>query len=304
MDKKQLVRKSNNLVNAKYELSKIEQKLILSLITQINQSDEDFRTYRFNIKEYFDITDFSKENYTYIKSVFKDLLEKPIEIKIENGTLLCNWISSAKIINKGYVDISFDPNLKPYLLELKANFTRYELKNVLFLRSQYSIRIYELLKQYEKLGKRLIDMEDFRTILKIPTSYSNFKIKKYILDVAKRELKEHSDIYFDYEIIKKARSVTWIQFKIYFKLPEKQEPSKDKFLVDNRNDARIPPKFTPEEESVDSGKTAKEAAEECLKSYKTGKSKCFFQYQGLSVPFCRECEIYKNNPIIRAEEEN
>lgn len=53
----------------------------------------------------------------------------------------------------------------PYLLQLKERFTRYELKNILYFKNKYSIRIYELLKQYEKIGKREINIKELRGYL-------------------------------------------------------------------------------------------------------------------------------------------
>ena len=43
----------------------------------------------------------------------------------------------------------------------------YQLENILSLSSFYAIRIYELLKQYEKIGKRGINIKELRGYLGI-----------------------------------------------------------------------------------------------------------------------------------------
>lgn len=48
----------------------------------------------------------------------------------------------------GIVQVEFHKSLKPYLLQLQeyGNFTKYQINNVVNFKSQYSIRLYELLK--------------------------------------------------------------------------------------------------------------------------------------------------------------
>jgi len=94
MNNNKLVKKSNALITAKYNLSKVEQKIILLIVSMINKDDEDFYQYRFSIKDFFDNTDTdSKKNHSYIKNAFKGLLEKPIEIK-EKDEPMVRWNKS------------------------------------------------------------------------------------------------------------------------------------------------------------------------------------------------------------------
>ena len=55
--------------------------------------------------------------------------------------------------------------MKPFLLSLKSHFTTYDVRNILKLPSTYSVRIYELLKQYEKIGKRRFDLQELKEII-------------------------------------------------------------------------------------------------------------------------------------------
>jgi plasmid replication initiation protein len=209
MDEKGLVKKSNLLINSKYNLSKTEQKLILLVVSKVDKDDEDFKPYLLQVKDVLDLLEAGDKHYEYIKSSFKGLLSKPLSITLDNGNLLiCNWLSSAECEKYGgYVEVCFDPKLKPFLLKLKECFTRYELKNILQFSGQYSIRIYEMLKQFEKTKIRLIDLDDLKNILYIPSSYSLNKVKSRILAPAKSEINEFSDIIFHYDIkkIKKGR---------------------------------------------------------------------------------------------------
>ncbi|WP_323591460.1 replication initiation protein, partial [Aliarcobacter butzleri] len=71
------------------------------------------------------------------------------------------------------------------LLELKDNFTRYNISNILKLRSAYSIQVFELLTQYKTIGNRTITIDEFRKLLKIPNTYTNKDIRVMIESVQK-----------------------------------------------------------------------------------------------------------------------
>ena len=61
------------------------------------------------------------------------------------------------------VDLCFDPKLKPYLLQLKDQFTSIALQYAIQLKSLYAIRIYELLKQYQRLKQRTLGLSNPRS---------------------------------------------------------------------------------------------------------------------------------------------
>ncbi len=168
-DKKAIVVKSNKLVEARYRLTLREQRLILYMISTIRSDDEDFKPYRIAVREFAGMMGLVDNGaYKAVKAITKGLIEKVLEIETPVGLLQIAWLSSALYHDKeGYVELCFDPKLKPYLLHLKECFTSYKLENVVKLDSMYSIRIYELLKQYQKIGGRTFNIEELRKILGI-----------------------------------------------------------------------------------------------------------------------------------------
>jgi len=220
---KNLIVKSNELIQGRYELKISQIKLILHMITLIKKDDEDFKEYKVSIKDYAHRMGIDPEGeYSHAKEITEDLLKKVIKISYEDEKgkdrfLQINWLSHADYAEgEGYVDISFDPKLKPYLLALKERFTQYDIRNVLSLKSFYSIRIYELLKQFEKVGYRVFKINELKEMLGIENKYSSYSLfKKRVIEKAQEELKKHSDIYFDFEEIKQhGRAYTHIRFNI------------------------------------------------------------------------------------------
>ena len=98
--------------------------------------------------------------------------------------------------------LRFDPNLRPYLLQLKENFTKYQLENVLSLSSFYAIRIYELCKQYETIKERTIEIKELKEILDIKAKSYNIynRFKEKVLTIAEREINEKTDISIKFDI--------------------------------------------------------------------------------------------------------
>lgn len=212
-----LVTKSNMLIEANYKLGAVEQKIILCLASNIQPSDADFKTYTLPIKEFNELLGLKgNHKYTELRQITKELMQKVFEVRINKKVIQVAWLSYvAYNESEGTIDIRFDPFLRPYLLELKREFTSYKLENVVKLKSSYAIRIYELLKQYEKLKERTFPLTGLRKILGVEDiypAYGNFKQR--VLVPAQKELQKKTDINFKIEEIKTGRKVDKVKFVI------------------------------------------------------------------------------------------
>ena len=157
------------------------------------------------------------------------------------------------------VTLQFQPQIMPYLIDLKKNFTQYALSDVMELNSKYSIILYKWLSmnynQYEhysvKGGRRTEQVESYRnptiSIKELRTMTDTVKLYKEFRDLDKRVLKEsleeintHTSFNVTYEKVKKGRSIDSIVFHItkkpvarndFYKL-EEQDPI---YLQDKAN---------------------------------------------------------------------
>ncbi|PGP18670.1 initiator RepB protein [Bacillus cereus] len=213
-----LVRKGNPLVEASYKLGLLEQKLIITVASRINKNDAADTTYRVNIKEFCDLMGVKTTNkYSELKKITFELMRKVFQIKLNEKTLQVAWFS-AVIYNdrEGSVDFQFSSFIKDYLFELQKNFTTYQLRNVVGLKKTYSIRLYEILKRHTfPIKEKTFNLEELKKMLGVEGEYDlygNFKAR--VLKPAQKELKEKTDISFEYTEIKKARKVESIHFII------------------------------------------------------------------------------------------
>ena len=131
------------------------------------------------------------------------------------------------------VMIRFNQDIMPYLIELKQNFTKYALSEIMELNSKYSIILYKWLSmnynQYEhysnKGGRRAEQVENYRNpsitvkelreITDTVNEYKHFPhFENWILKKPLEEINAHTSFNVSYEKIKKGRSIDSIVFHI------------------------------------------------------------------------------------------
>ena len=228
-----IIKKPENLVKARYKLSPLAIKFLSTIIANLKRSDDVNEEYVIRVQDFKELTgQKTKRIYELIEEALEDLLKNPLKIPLDKEQtkfLMTNWVSSA-IYDAGQVSFLIDKRLKPFLLEVKEKFLKYRLENILPLRSSYSIRLYEILKDWLELNKRygnqaekIIKVDELREMLEVPKSYRYNDIKRQILNKTQQELKKHTDIEFEFEEIKTGRKVTHIKFKIIDKSQEKKD---------------------------------------------------------------------------------
>ena len=127
----------------------------------------------------------------------------------------------------------------PYFFELKNNFTAMQLKSTLSVTSKYAKRLYALGCQWRSVGKKRLEIEELKKMLGLIDKKGNEQFerindfKKYVLDIAKKQINEESDLYFDYKLIKQGRSFRWVEIFVNMKVAQQLEINFD-MSIDNQ----------------------------------------------------------------------
>jgi plasmid replication initiation protein len=241
MNDKKIVVKSNHLIESRYKLPVIAQKVLLGCAMKVRSKDDFNNTlYTLSVDEYehyFGVN--SNGSYENLREAVDVLWNSSFYIVDKDGVEVENrWIVSRKRDKrKNYVGVKFHEDIKEFIFQLTEQFTSYKIENIAQLRSAYSIRLYELMKQYEKIGWREIDYKELREILSIGDGeYILFgDFNRRILKQAQKEIKENTDILFEYKMLKDGRKVKGIKFTIKKQKirREQQLPTlEDKHFVD------------------------------------------------------------------------
>lgn len=223
---------ANYLLENRPRMNKDETRLFLTIISMINKDDSELSPLEIPVKDFAELWDVD-ENAAYrkIKSALLGLQSKLFVVEGVNPKsgkmrfFSTTYLSTAAYEQgSGYAYVKIAPDFKPYLLELKKNYTLYGLGNVLKLNSVNAIRTFELLKQYETTGVRVFGINEYKKLLGIENKYPNLNdLKRFVLEPAMNEVNQSTDIQVTYEI--KGRGE---RAKIYWTIRRKNAEKVDK----------------------------------------------------------------------------
>ena len=232
--------KHNDLMKAVGELSMPAQKMLASLISMIRSDDSEFQEHALHIESFAKATNVKSKNINFYKDRALELMKNPFELK---KGIYFNWCNKVDITtHNGYIVFKVDNELKPYLLQIQNNFTKYRLINIMKLKGSYSPVFYEYLimryntykNEYFKQNKKHpksytfeLNIDFLRENFKVPKSYRYNDIKRQIIDKAQKDFKEYTDIQFDYKEKKIGRKVD----KLTIMVKDNNKGSND-FLAD------------------------------------------------------------------------
>ena len=236
---RQLVVKSNHIIEASYRLSVAEQRVILSAISQVRRDKPVTDEVLYSVTA----ADLAELCGTDPKTAYRDLqnaaerlqtrrvsmiLEPDgVTIRSKRRRVTC-WVQTVDYIDQeGRIEMRFGKDILPYLTGLQREFTRYALSDVAKMTSAYGIRLYELLVQW-KGGHREVALDDLRRWLQLEDRYPSIKdLKRRVLDPAVEQINEHSPLMLTWSQRKTGRKVTHLVFDYAPKKPAKA-PAKRK----------------------------------------------------------------------------
>ena len=220
--------KANSLIEASYRLTLDEMRLLALTIGTMNPKS-DQQVFEFSVSEF--VNQFPEVNadraYTQIKSAIERISERWVKTEDERHVTKFRWVSSQTYFKKeGRFKIALTNEIMPYLTQLKGQFTQYQLNHISGFTSVHTMRFYELLTQYKRVGQRYITIEDLKKWLQLEDKYNLWaELQRWVIKPSLNEINEKSDLFVEYEPIKKGRKVTGIEFRITHEKPVKKRPA-------------------------------------------------------------------------------
>lgn len=223
---KNLVVKSNALIEAGHRLSLSEQRIVLSAITQIRRDETpDSETwYTVSADALADLAGISASRaYHDLADAVETLWQREIVVRGgANGAektpkktriMKARWVQAIDYIpDQGSVKLMFSAPVVPYLTLLKEQFTKYELQYVAPMKSRFGPRLYELLVQWRQAGEREISITELQEMW--GTNYGRiYDFKRWVIAPAVKDVNTFSDLKVEVGYRKTGRRVTHVQFK-------------------------------------------------------------------------------------------
>ncbi|MDK9739268.1 RepB family plasmid replication initiator protein [Vibrio sp. D404a] len=218
------ITQSNSLIEASFNLKLQERRLILFALSRVKNLTEHNLVFEISPPEYAKVFEINTDSsYRALRETVNSLRDEKVWIHQEDGTKLdINWVTARAQHPEGLVAIKLNEDLRPYLVNLQKNFTSYGIENIVALNLKHSFRIYELLKQYESIGTRLLELDFIRDRLMLSKSYDAFKLlRSKVIDPCVKEINESTDLLVSYVPVKSGRKIVALNFTIN-KNPERQ----------------------------------------------------------------------------------
>lgn len=214
------VRQHNVITNARHELSAVQLDIYFMLLSKLKPGDNS--KYEIGVKEIEDLTG-RQWNYQQLKDATLGMIGKVFEIEEEDGLLQVALMSSAKYLKgQGRIQLTIAEELKPYLVDLKNNFTSFQLFCVLSMTSKYAKWMYVQFSRWKDIGYLSYELEQLKYRLnlkdpkgKLPEQYKQWgQFKDNVLEPAIKQINEFSDLRVSYETEKRGKSIYKINFLV------------------------------------------------------------------------------------------
>ena len=214
------VRHSNVLTNARFEYSELQLDLFFFIISGLRKS-QDSLVYRLDIKELSALTK-TQYHLPYLMEATKGMMKQVFSQNTERGPGQFTMLQSVVYLTgTRIIEIKLTDEVLPYLFDLQDNFTSLGLQAALRLTSKHAKRIYQLCSQWKDLGKtKRYEIQEFKRKLGLIDKEGNEKLKGYkdlrktVLDVAVKQINEHTELFITCDPVKEGRAVKYLSFTV------------------------------------------------------------------------------------------
>jgi len=222
------VTKSNNMIDAGFfkKMNSIEMRVFNLAVSQLNpQWDKNqCKQFEFTVKEFLDqnpaIASYN-DAYASVKNAVINLSKIWVEVAPLQGykkTEVSLLTRRSYNDGKGKFMIEFHDDVLPYLCEIKSNYTSFLLENFGLLKSEHSLKLYEILCRHKFRKKIVISVDDLKNLLGISDKYAVFKdFRRWVIEPAVNEITSKTNISVTFKTIRDGRKIGAIDFYIFDK---------------------------------------------------------------------------------------
>lgn len=220
---------ANPLIETSFRMEPHELKLLVFVCSMIHEED-DFYTYSFTVEQAAQALGrkFDRDHQSFyddLKGWSKEILSRVVVLPGFTAyegdvpkTLYTHFFDSfAYIEGTGRVEVTLKDWIKPYLLNLKSEFTRIAVRDFAQLQSFYGLKLFMLLHQYRKIGRRKFTLPELRFSLGVEKQqYPVWGVfKRDVIDKAIKDLRGADLLEVETILHKRGRAVAEVEFKFY-----------------------------------------------------------------------------------------
>lgn len=208
-----IIYQHNAITSGRYDYSACMLDILFMILSGLENNK---REYTISAKDIENITGRSW-NYQQLRASTEMIGSRMFEIETPESYEQIWLFSKVKYIKgSGLFEVKLNEEALPFFFELKNNFTSMQLKSVLNCSSKYAKRLYALACQWRSVGHKRFEISELKKMLGLINKKGEEQFerisafKSQVLDIAKKQINEFTDIQFDYELTKKGRAFHWV----------------------------------------------------------------------------------------------
>lgn len=212
--KDKTIMQHNMITSGRYDFTACQLDILFLLLASFEKDDPADKKYDLYVRDIEAITG-RQWQYNQLQEATENMGIRMFSIET-SSYLEQMWLFNGfrYMKGKGYFTASISSDARRYLFDLKNNFTRIQLNAVLSCSSKYAKRLYALACQWRTVGKIEMPIDKLKEMLYLKDPEGKEKeqfrqlgqFREKVLDIAKRQINEHTDVRFDYELKKCGRS--------------------------------------------------------------------------------------------------
>lgn len=206
----------NNFSNTVFtDFSLKEKQLLLFLIAGINNEDSNDKIYYFDPKEIRNMLNMERKSYGELSKIVYSIQKKPLVILTSKRTMESISIFDKVVYNieDQSISVSWGKSAIEMFKNLKGNFSKYFLNNVIRLQSENSVEFY--LKGESNLykGSFTLSIEDIKKIFNVNYPRAT-DVKRKLINSCIEDINCNTDIFLSTTDIKEGRKIVGFDFKV------------------------------------------------------------------------------------------
>lgn len=207
---------SNKLIEASYRMSVPAKRVFLMMLGHVHPKMHTLPDrIKINAADYASKTGISRaQAYRDIKNGSKELMRTIVTMKKTKTTAECVVVQGHEYHEgEGWVEASFSKWIAPYIHQLSRDYTTLKIDEAIQFSRLYTVRLYELLMQFEKTGERRISVDNLRRVYQIEEhKYPRFSdFRKWVLEPSLAEIQEKTDWIVAWQPVRTSRKITSIE---------------------------------------------------------------------------------------------
>jgi plasmid replication initiation protein len=212
-----LIFQHNVITSGRYDYSACMLDILFMVLSCLEKDKLEYTIHTHDIE----VITGRKWNYKQLREATESIGSRMFEIDTPESYDQIWLFSRVKYLKgTGSFTIKLNDEATPYFFDLKNNFTAMQLKSVLNCSSKYAKRLYAIACQWRSVGTKRFEIPELKNMLGLIDKKGNEQFerisdfKKFVLDIARTQICENTDIEINYELKKRGREFFWITLQI------------------------------------------------------------------------------------------